>query len=134
MIRLPPKSTRAVTRFPYTTLFRSHLEPTGLCDVLARLHVVDPADDEIAGAGINIEEIVTRNDLAEPADGRAINRADDRLGQSRLEQRAHLAFAHGSVRRECDPGGPERGEARRQEARGEREAAAGVNSGQDRQS
>src|SRR3546814_5027291 len=40
-----------------------------------------------------------------------------------------LAFAHGSVRRECDPGGAERDETRRQEARGARETAPAFNSG-----
>src|SRR3546814_19974493 len=30
MIRRPPRSTRTATRFPYTTLFRSHLCPAGL--------------------------------------------------------------------------------------------------------
>src|SRR3546814_3733251 len=29
MIRRPPRSTRTVTLFPYTTLFRSHLAATG---------------------------------------------------------------------------------------------------------
>src|SRR3546814_3680929 len=36
MIRLPPRSTRTATLFPYTTLFRSPL-------VLARAHRADPA-------------------------------------------------------------------------------------------
>src|SRR3546814_3998074 len=46
MIRLPPRSTRTDTRFPYTTLFRSRVGATGDDDVrdpaLERLAV--PAD------------------------------------------------------------------------------------------
>src|SRR3546814_7262582 len=31
-IRRPPRSTRTDTLFPYTTLFRSRVDPAGLCD------------------------------------------------------------------------------------------------------
>src|SRR3546814_20401266 len=53
MIRRPPRSTRTDTRFPYTTLFRSHLPKGGFAaqrsrqrlDLLVDLfaHVGDPA-------------------------------------------------------------------------------------------
>src|SRR3546814_8661270 len=33
MIRRPPRSTRTDTLFPYTTLFRSFLDPNGRCGV-----------------------------------------------------------------------------------------------------
>src|SRR3546814_7722957 len=41
MIRRPPRSTRTDTRFPYTTLFRSHAPPCGaaLGARLRRLHL-----------------------------------------------------------------------------------------------
>src|SRR3546814_12284620 len=44
MIRLPPRSTRTDTLFPYTTLFRSHLAPqAGEVTEVERVCHVDPA-------------------------------------------------------------------------------------------
>src|SRR3546814_5553210 len=50
MIRLPPRSTRTDTHFPYTTLFRSHLEVPALdraLEALALGHALDV--DDLAG-------------------------------------------------------------------------------------
>src|SRR3546814_6396980 len=38
MIRLPPRSTRTDTLFPYTTLFRSHRRPAAAADARPRHH------------------------------------------------------------------------------------------------
>src|SRR3546814_20227429 len=50
MIRRPPRSTRTDTLFPYTTLFRSHLDcsrasyrPSSFCLVITRMLRVVPA-------------------------------------------------------------------------------------------
>src|SRR3546814_1338987 len=50
MIRRPPRSTRTDTLFPYTTLFRSHLERPGL-PVVAELHGVIDGDHVRRGRG-----------------------------------------------------------------------------------
>src|SRR3546814_8578179 len=42
MIRRPPRSTRTDTLFPYTTLFRSHLDELSPGEVAAR---TDPGDE-----------------------------------------------------------------------------------------
>src|SRR3546814_8450769 len=66
MLRRPPRSTRTDTLFPYTTLFRSHLDADGKRRLFADLHaalapggvfvladVVQPAGD--AGSAIAAE-------------------------------------------------------------------------------
>jgi hypothetical protein len=41
------------------------LEQPGGRQILACLHVIDPADDEVAGAGVDVEEVRPRRHLAE---------------------------------------------------------------------
>src|SRR3546814_5489457 len=67
MIRLPPRSTRTDTLFPYTTLFRSRFEPSGMVDgndaIKMATSVLDYISRELAISYLG------RNDLAhvEPA-------------------------------------------------------------------
>src|SRR3546814_1634993 len=57
MIRLPPRSTRTDTLFPYTTLFRScRLEPRDRVGVAQRpVDVVEPLHQYAAVVGVDIE-------------------------------------------------------------------------------
>src|SRR3546814_14466972 len=80
MIRLPPRSTRTDTLFPYTTLFRSHLavrRDAGGIDVLGeRIAQLRGAE---RGARERPVETTTGERLAAPHDG---GRAVGRFGQS----------------------------------------------------
>src|SRR3546814_16407148 len=49
MIRRPPRSTRTDTLFPYTTLFRSGLGPTGFRQTLQRRFAAVEGSNEICG-------------------------------------------------------------------------------------
>src|SRR3546814_316307 len=48
MIRLPPRSTRTDTLFPYTTLFRSRIEPGRLADPAHRRAAPPPGAGELS--------------------------------------------------------------------------------------
>src|SRR3546814_14250257 len=47
MIRRPPRSTRTDTLFPYTTLFRSHVQPALAS---AQIHIRDITGSDLRGA------------------------------------------------------------------------------------
>src|SRR3546814_19273100 len=51
MIRLPPRSTRTDTLFPYTTLFRSHRDFAGTVYL-----IFQPAEEQAGGAREMIKE------------------------------------------------------------------------------
>ena len=57
--------------------------------VLARFHVVDAADHQVFGAGIDIEQRGLRGDFAQTAEALAVDRIDRRLGQAQLERLAN---------------------------------------------
>src|SRR3546814_9166116 len=64
MILRPPRSTRTDTLFPYTTLFRSHLEQ----DAGKSLHDQHPAKSyiDLNRSGVALMEIVSKPDLRSP--------------------------------------------------------------------
>src|SRR3546814_13780805 len=83
LIRPPPRSTRADTLFPYTTLFRSRAEPR-LGQMLRRAPAAEPGvvrrvEDEV-GTMVAIDDLPRKNDLvtdlqADPAKGAEVERA-----------------------------------------------------------
>src|SRR3546814_8889473 len=61
MIRRPPRSTRTDTLFPYTTLFRSHLQAVALEEVELALHVgvvIPPPRVEVVSPAGDLEAVV----------------------------------------------------------------------------
>src|SRR3546814_9553617 len=61
MIRLPPRSTRTDTRFPYTTIFRSALRWNGALD---RVGGPSVAPDPARGRPVDVRAAVDRRDPA----------------------------------------------------------------------
>src|SRR3546814_16836511 len=73
MIRLPPRSTRTDTLFPYTTLFRSHLgdevrdlrEPLGPLQLAHRAaHAGGVGSRRVTGGG-NLAQTVSNHDVSQ---------------------------------------------------------------------
>src|SRR3546814_7843323 len=95
MIRRPPKSTRTVTHFPYTTLVRSRLpesivirDPAGL--ETARLTVADQS-----GSGIFAPEICGFMAIDQSLGGAAMTVAVDRSEEhtSELQSLMRISYA-----------------------------------------
>src|SRR3546814_8367958 len=57
MIRLPPRSTRTDTLFPYTTLFRSHLHGRSPLHSASE-EIVEPAHPDVVAAAGDGQEVV----------------------------------------------------------------------------
>src|SRR3546814_15783049 len=66
MIRLPPRSTRTDTLFPYTTLFRSVVGDDIIVENLAELIVADPRRRAVIGIRRGVAD--ERGDRAEGGD------------------------------------------------------------------
>src|SRR3546814_12494555 len=114
MLRLPPRSTRTDTLFPYTTLFRSREQQHRRLDqFLERLHIargVPAIDDAVVAADRQVHQlgaakIVAVKDRALDnlvrADDRDLGPVDDRRGRDAAEraerghgQRAAVQFLH----------------------------------------
>src|SRR3546814_17210865 len=58
MIRLPPRSTRTDTLFPYTTLFRSHLHGRSPLHSASE-ELVEPAHPDVVAAAGDGQEVVS---------------------------------------------------------------------------
>src|SRR3546814_20939758 len=78
MIRRPPRSTRTDTLFPYTTLFRSLLQPIGRIDQIigafARDHELE-GSDQPAGRQVVFDESALGDHDAEPVYRRLVGEA-----------------------------------------------------------
>src|SRR3546814_8016826 len=85
MIRRPPRSTRTDTLFPYTTLFRSAAERTGLVDRPARCDLLH----QFAAAAVGAHRHAAADDLAE---GRQVGR--DAIARLRAAERDAEAGHH----------------------------------------
>src|SRR3546814_2049450 len=93
MIRRPPRSTRTDTLFPYTTLFRSRLQPFPLAGQRAGVLLAVPA--RITQPGVRFVEAAA----GEPVEGVAF---EQHLGldRRRLEEAAAAGFDLGHGRSE----------------------------------
>src|SRR3546814_20165832 len=58
MIRRPPRSTRTDTLFPYTTLFRSPIEPVPGARRVDLVMVVGATDHPVAHEGVLVQHVV----------------------------------------------------------------------------
>ena len=72
------------------------VEQAGRSQILARLHVVHAADDQIPCGGVDVEQVVAGDDLAERADLLAIDRGYLRLGKPGLQQLGDVGGRCGS--------------------------------------
>src|SRR3546814_14739385 len=77
MIRRPPRSTRTATRFPYTTLFRSHL-----LGVMRPALGIGIADEELAedrGRAVGVQELheMPRHHLVDRREQQVVLRGDE---------------------------------------------------------
>src|SRR3546814_14111364 len=97
MIRLPPRSTRTYTLFPYTTLFRSGLRIWHWIRRLAaqlthrfdrHADAVDEAFGEIATGGVDRQFSAWRDQVLEAHElGNVLVRAKAMIDQRRTEER-----------------------------------------------
>src|SRR3546814_3970165 len=106
MIRPPPRSTRTDTLFPYTTLFRSHLQPAAAERCGARIGVgareandsrsslgeaddVSPIVDDSRGDGKGAATILLDTD--QPSPGSAGERSEEHT--SELQSLMRISYA-----------------------------------------
>src|SRR3546814_17918893 len=102
MMRRPPRSTRTVTLFPYTTLFRSRVY---VIDTEARVQAFDAA----TGTAVWSTELGSKRNSGALFGGGVSVEGDRVLATSGLGDVAALNASSGSVIWKKRPGGPRRG-------------------------
>src|SRR3546814_12617719 len=108
MIRLPPRSTRTYTLFPYTTLFRSFVQRLFVESVIAELQIAKPAVQQLGGGRRRAAAKVAAFSQANaqpasggvPGDGGAVDAAADNKDVERIP-RTHRRSEERRVGKEC---------------------------------